>query len=138
MLTIVSNINQIPATIEYPLILRGANAQDIANVLARIRTGTIAPAAPHQAVGRIIVTPGFVENYFATYDGETLQLNDLILRGTKFGDGDLDGNVTPDDYNNFLDGYNGTLQPCWLTGDYNGDGDVDTADKALFDANYPH
>ena len=62
---------------------------------------------------------------------------------TYFGDMDLDGKVTVQDYNEFLYYYNPANRPpdadiTWMTGDFNYDGKIDVKDYNLLLAGYYH
>ena len=79
---------------------------------------------------------GILENAnigWASYGGKPITGANAVLIGyTYYGDGDLSGAVTPDDYNSFLDGYNQVLPATWWTGDYDYDGFVTPDDYNLF------
>lgn len=61
--------------------------------------------------------------------------NSVIIKYTYFGDANLDGAVTPDDYA-VLDGNFGVVGGGWLSGDVNLDGTVTADDYATLDGNF--
>jgi autotransporter-associated beta strand protein len=69
---------------------------------------------------------------YSTFDGQDVGVNDVLLKYTYFGDADLDGAVTTNDYfqidNGFLGGKAG-----WINGDFDYDGAVTTNDYFLID-----
>lgn len=71
----------------------------------------------------------------ATYAGETVDATSVLVRLTKLGDTDLDGQVTFTDFQRLEAGF-GQPGATWRTGDFNYDGVVDRADFALLYANY--
>jgi autotransporter-associated beta strand protein len=63
-----------------------------------------------------------------------LTANDVLVRYTYYGDADLTGNVTLDDFSQFLNGYQ-TQSPAtdnWLNGDFDYDGAVTLDDFSQF------
>jgi hypothetical protein len=68
----------------------------------------------------------------SSFGGQTVGVNDILVRYTYFGDADLDGAVTTNDYfqidNGFLGGLGG-----WINGDFDYDGAVTTNDYFLID-----
>jgi fibronectin-binding autotransporter adhesin len=69
---------------------------------------------------------------YSTFDGENVGVNDVLVKYTYFGDADLDGAVTTNDYfqidNGFLNSRAG-----WINGDFDYDGAVTTNDYFLID-----
>jgi len=69
---------------------------------------------------------------YTSFSGQTVGTNDVLVKYTYFGDANLDGSVTTDDYfqidNGFLAGRSG-----WINGDFNYDGVIDTSDYFLID-----
>jgi hypothetical protein len=74
-------------------------------------------------------------SFFNTFDGETVGVNDVIVRYTWYGDADMNGVVNSADFALLMFGYNHHLTG-WRNGDFNGDGVVSGADFALFDDTY--
>jgi hypothetical protein len=68
----------------------------------------------------------------SSFGGQTVGVNDILVRYTYFGDADLDGAVTTNDYfqidNGFLDSRSG-----WINGDFDYDGSVTTNDYFVID-----
>ncbi len=58
--------------------------------------------------------------------------NEILVKTTYYGDNDLSGTVTTDDFSLFLDGFTGAAPASWLNGDYDYDGVVTTDDFSLF------
>ena len=71
-------------------------------------------------------------NGSATFDGYTVQPNDLLIKYTYFGDVDFNGIVDSSDYNlidfGFVSGFSG-----WANGDVDYSGTVDSSDFNLVD-----
>jgi hypothetical protein len=61
-----------------------------------------------------------------------LTASDVLVRYTYYGDTDLDGQVTLDDFSQFLSGYQDSAPPTWLTGDFDYDGAVTLDDFSQF------
>jgi hypothetical protein len=69
---------------------------------------------------------------YTTFDGEAVGVNDVLIKYTWFGDADLDGKVSTNDYfqidAGFLNGRSG-----WINGDFDYSGGVTTNDYFLID-----
>src|SRR5205085_8280573 len=71
---------------------------------------------------------------YSTFDGQAVGLNDILIKYTYFGDADLSGFVTTNDYFNIDQGFlNPHANPSWINGDFNYDGTVDTNDYFVID-----
>jgi hypothetical protein len=69
---------------------------------------------------------------FSSFGGVSgLTASDVIVKYTYYGDGDLSGNVTLDDFTLFLNGYQ-TEKSTWMAGDYDYSGLVTLDDFTLF------
>jgi hypothetical protein len=66
-----------------------------------------------------------------TFDGQSVDATTVLVKYTYYGDADLSGNVTLDDFTQFLDGYQhaGT---DWLHGDFDYSGNVTVDDFTQF------
>lgn len=117
-----------PIQIDTPTILRGFNAQEIAAVELRIKSGTIIPKPGEPAVGSLILTADLQE-LLPEWEGAPTQAGDVLLLSTTPGDNDLNGVVDGADVSLTNEGYEGT-KLGWLYGDYDRDGEVTLADKA--------
>jgi autotransporter-associated beta strand protein len=69
-----------------------------------------------------------------------LNASDVLLRYTYYGDADLDGTVTLDDFSQFLNGYQtqSAATNNWLNGDFDYDGAVTLDDFSQFLFGYQH
>ena len=71
------------------------------------------------------------------FAGETVGANDVLVRYTLLGDGNLDGVVDTVDFSLFQAGYLGAVPyTSWAFGDYDYNGIVDSVDFSLFQAGY--
>ncbi|CAN5334017.1 hypothetical protein BH09PLA1_BH09PLA1_27360 [soil metagenome] len=68
----------------------------------------------------------------ATFDGEALPGNSVLVKYTYYGDADFNGIVNFDDYSRTDAGFNGN-RTGWLNGDYDGNGIVNFDDYSLID-----
>src|SRR6185295_18228904 len=50
--------------------------------------------------------------------GDAVPLSSILVKYTYYGDTDLNGQVTGDDFTNFLAGFNGQAPATWLYGDF--------------------
>jgi fibronectin-binding autotransporter adhesin len=75
-----------------------------------------------------------------TWRGRTVNSDSVIVRYTYYGDANLDGQVTLDDYYNWKSGYNadppGSLELNWFWGNYNFDDKVDVDDYYVWKSSY--
>jgi hypothetical protein len=77
---------------------------------------------------------GISGNQTAVWKGVTVDATSLLLRHTYYGDADLNGQVTLDDFTLFLHGYQAPLPATsnWLNGDFDYSGTVTLDDFTLF------
>jgi hypothetical protein len=72
---------------------------------------------------------------YTTFSGQSVGINDVLVKYTYFGDADLDGKVGTNDYfqidSGFLNGRSG-----WINGDFDYDGRVSTNDYFLIDNSF--
>jgi hypothetical protein len=68
----------------------------------------------------------------ATFDGEALPGNAVLVKYTYYGDNDFNGVVDFDDYSRTDAGFN-QFRTGWLNGDFDGNGVVDFDDYSLID-----
>ena len=124
-----------------------ANAANLATITAWIKSG-LNNGASGLWQGRGIVSSdaandpnhlkavGVLDNSqfgYSDFGGVTgLTGNEVLVRTTDFGDSDLNGVVTADDFSQFSIGFNGGSPPSWLYGDYNYDGFVTNDDYTLW------
>lgn len=65
----------------------------------------------------------------ASFGGQTLSDDEVIVRYTYYGDANLDGTVDPEDEALFIEGLDpGNTDPKWFNGDFDYSGDVDAID----------
>ena len=78
-----------------------------------------------------------VPNGSVSFRGQTLNLGDVGIQYTYYGDANLDGKVDGSDYSLIDTGYlsNGSLTG-WQNGDFNYDGSIDGSDYTLIDNAY--
>ena len=69
----------------------------------------------------------------ATFDGEPLDADAVLVKYTYYGDANFDGRVTFDDYVRIDTGF-AQHQAGWSNGDFNGDGAVNFDDYVLIDS----
>jgi hypothetical protein len=69
---------------------------------------------------------------YSTFAGEDVGVNDVLVRYTYFGDADLDGAVTTNDYFQIDNGFLGA-KTGWINGDFDYDGSITTNDYFLID-----
>jgi hypothetical protein len=82
-----------------------------------------------QNVGTDGVTP-----MYATFDGQSVTANDVLLRYTYYGDANLSGTPDVADYTRIDAGYiAGETLSGWANGDFNYDGLIDGSDYTLID-----
>ncbi len=75
-----------------------------------------------------------------SFGGLPVDSNSIVVKYTWYGDLNLDGQVTYDDYSLFIHDYQnpGGLTMEWATGDLNGDGQITYDDYSLLIAGYSH
>jgi autotransporter-associated beta strand protein len=69
---------------------------------------------------------------YSTFDGQDVGVNDVLVKYTYFGDADLDGAVTTNDYFQIDNGFLGS-RTGWINGDFDYDNAVTTNDYFLID-----
>jgi hypothetical protein len=69
---------------------------------------------------------------YSTFSGQNVGINDVLVKYTYFGDADLDGAVTTNDYFQIDNGFLGS-KTGWINGDFDYDGAVTTNDYFLID-----
>jgi hypothetical protein len=69
---------------------------------------------------------------YSTFDSQDVGVNDVLVKYTYFGDADLDGAVTTNDYFQIDNGFLGS-KTGWINGDFDYDGAVTTNDYFLID-----
>jgi hypothetical protein len=100
-------------------------------------TGINSSTAAADPVGNTAL--GFADNavlQLATFGGVPgLIGTEVLVKYTYYGDSDLNGKVTLDDFSLFLEGYQ-NVGTTWLTGDYDFNGSVDLNDFSTFLGGY--
>jgi len=102
-------------------------------------TSSFVPSVAGTALGVINNVANPVTNiggpYYATFDGQSLTGNEILVKYTWYGDLDLDGQVTSFDFALLDAGFAGTKQSDnsygWFFGDVNYDGQVNSFDYSL-------
>jgi T5SS/PEP-CTERM-associated repeat protein/autotransporter-associated beta strand protein len=69
---------------------------------------------------------------YTSFGGQDVGVNDVLVKYTYFGDADLDGAVTTNDYFQIDNGFLGS-RTGWINGDFDYDGAVTTNDYFLID-----
>ena len=72
----------------------------------------------------------------ATFDGEALDTTAVIVKYTLYGDADLDGGVSINDFNRLATDFGAASGQTWLNGDFDDDGGVSINDFNLLAANF--
>jgi hypothetical protein len=72
----------------------------------------------------------------ATFAGEPLVANSVLLAYTRYGDADLNGQVNLQDFNRLASAFGTTDTAVWSQGDFNYDGVVNLSDFNLLAANF--
>src|SRR5205823_6828143 len=70
---------------------------------------------------------------YTTFSGQTVGVNDVLVKYTWFGDADLDGAVTSNDYFQIDTGFLGS-KTGWINGDFDYNGVINTNDYFLIDS----
>jgi autotransporter-associated beta strand protein len=89
-----------------------------------------------------LMTLALVQNQgqFDTFDGQQINVDDVVVKYTLFGDADLSGVVDAGDYALIDNGFNSQSGPDplsgWYNGDFNGDGKINGDDYTLIDNAY--
>jgi len=127
-------------------------ASPLADMAAMIKSGFNAGGAPWQGGGIVSSTAaanaamgvGYAEAadvlritsaQTATFGGQTVDATSVLVRLTRLGDADLDGEVGFADFQRLERGF-GQSGQTWSSGDFNYDGQVDITDFKLLYANY--
>ncbi|MDB5321644.1 MAG: yapH [Phycisphaerales bacterium] len=128
------------------------SASSLADIAAMIKSGFNVAGAHWQAGGIVssvaAANPAMGVGYAeaadvlriagaqnATFGGQTVDATSVLVRLTRLGDADLDGEVGFGDFQRFERGFGLTGQ-TWSGGDFNYDGKVDIADFKLLFSNY--
>jgi hypothetical protein len=92
---------------------------------------------PRTAIGyaEASVVRGLSDSGTGTFDGQTVDATTVLVKYTYFGDADLSGAVTLDDFTMFLGGYQ-SAGTDWMRGDFDYSGTVTLDDFALFLSGY--
>jgi hypothetical protein len=81
---------------------------------------------------------GYADNgvlHYATFDGQGVNSNDILIKYTYYGDANLDGKVDVADLKLLAQHWN-TSNGAWTSGDFNYDGRVDIQDLFLLAKNW--
>ena len=84
------------------------------------------------AVGVLLNTAGGTMPLYTSLDGATVAENDVLVKGTYYGDANLDGKVDGSDYSRIDNGYLSRLTG-WFNGDFNYDSFINGSDYTLID-----
>ncbi len=71
--------------------------------------------------------------FVGMFDGVTPAINDVLVKYTLYGDADLSGTVTSNDYTLIDSAFTGGGGTGWQNGDFNYDGVIDGSDYSLID-----
>jgi hypothetical protein len=72
----------------------------------------------------------------ATFAGEPLVANSVLLAYTRYGDADLNGQVNLQDFNRLASAFGTTDTAVWSQGDFNYDGNVNLQDFNRLASNF--
>lgn len=125
-----------PASIVQGLLLSGRNGGTWNGT--GIISSTAAGDAQHRTALAVVEASdllGLSGNQTASWSGQTVDATSVLLKYTYYGDANLDGKITADDYALFDRGQAKGLGG-WLNGDFNYDGVVNSADLMLIDQSY--
>jgi hypothetical protein len=129
-------------------IISGRNGQDPNFVTNWNGTGIISSEARSRNVGSgmDLVNLGVIRNSdmdirtgvpgsaWTTWGGQTVGFDDVLLKFTYTGDGDLDGDIDFEDYAAMDSAFFALIQNMgWATGDVDMDGDIDFDDYSIVD-----
>jgi hypothetical protein len=132
-------------------IVSGRNGQDANYVTNWNGTGIVSSEARTRNVGSgmDLVNLGVIRNSdmdirtgvpgsaWTTWGGQAVGFNDVLLKFTYTGDGDLDGVVTYDDYAAMDAAFFQLIAMLgWATGDVNNDGVIDFEDYSIVDQTF--
>jgi hypothetical protein len=94
------------------------------------------------AANPTLLTLAVVQNtgQFSNFDTQPVNVGDVLVKFTLFGDALLTGSITAADYFQIDNGYNSQSGPDrltgWYNGDFNGDGQINGDDYTLIDNAY--
>ena len=124
------------------LVVRGGNLRQITEYVASGRAGgkwngvgmISSVAGPNTGLAVVPNNDGKGQALYATFSGQSVALDDVLVKFTYYGDADLNGVVDGGDYfladSGFLDGGE---RAGWRFGDFNYDGRTTIADYLLMD-----
>jgi len=69
---------------------------------------------------------------YTSFDGQSVGVNDVLVKYTWFGDADLDGRVTSNDYFQIDTGFLAN-RTGWINGDFDYNGIINSSDYFLID-----
>jgi len=88
------------------------------------------------AVGVALNSDLGVGKSYANFGGVPVSGTDVLVRFTRTGDANLDGNIDGDDYFKIDSNVGNVATASWLKGDFDYNGRIDGDDYFLIDANY--
>src|SRR5204862_6620712 len=71
---------------------------------------------------------------YSTFSGQSVSLNDTLVKYTWFGDANLDGVIDSTDYNLIDSGFSHPGSSGWINGDFDYSGSINSTDYFLIDA----
>ena len=95
-------------------------------------TSSVAAGTNNTALGVELNSNGAGGTLLSSFDGQTVNTSDVLVKYTYFGDANLDGVVNGSDYTLIDNGFNNNLTG-WHNGDFNYDGIVNGDDYTLID-----
>jgi fibronectin-binding autotransporter adhesin len=89
------------------------------------------------ALGVVQNDDGTGNPYYTSFDGQPVDITDVLVKYTYYGDANLDGKIDGTDYSliDFGFGSNGAVTG-WQNGDFNYDGFIDGSDYSLIDNSF--
>jgi autotransporter-associated beta strand protein len=124
-----------------------ATADTRANIEARVKIGrgsgnwtgtgiTSSAAAANLNATTAVGVAVASEAGYTSFLAQTVNPTDVLVKYTYSGDSNLDGKVTFDDFQNFLNGFSGAQSARWFSGDFNYSGAVTFDDFQIFLTGY--
>jgi len=96
-----------------------------------LRAAAVADIVADVRDGRIISSSASGDSKHTRGLGVASEDAGVLLKYTYFGDTDLDGAISVEDFDRFVAGFSGEKSPAWASGDFDYSGSVNAADFSL-------